>query len=443
MYSGIAGGITPWWHIVGGNQEDKRIYEIPVLVLEWHRKNEQYLYHRRPVANVAILWNQRNADFYGGPQVTERVDAAIRGMIMALTRAGIPCLPINTADMAAQLNGDAGSGASIKLAILPELAVLGDDEIKELETFANRGGNIFAIGAVGVMDADGKLRQTPSLGKLLGIEYRKANSPNTNLPKADVKTAGASWENPVLHNYLRIEEPAHQIFAGFEETATLPMGGIRQEIIAAEGSARGTAQGTRVLATYIPPYPIYPPEFAWTEVKHTGEPVITEYTNPAGGKAIYAAWDLDSSYGRAAHPDHGDLIGNIVNYLLDNKLPVKVSCDAYIDFKCYWQEGAPGSGRRLIIHLVNGNHTGFDQGYAEENIPVGPVVITVDTRGIPALKDFQPGSLSVTVDEETTTGILNNEKTVEDGCLFTLTIDKLRVHQLVIIDGIQKENQNV
>jgi hypothetical protein len=265
----------------------------------------------------------------------------------------------------------------------------------------------------------------------LGIAYREAGP-----PKAEAKTSESNWENPVLHNYLRIEEPAHQIFAGFEKTATLPMGGIRHEIAPGAPGA-----GTRVLATYIPPYPIYPPEFAWTNTKRTDEAVITEYRNPAGGKAIYAAWDLDSSYGRAAHPDHGNLISNIVEYLLDHKLPVRVSCDAYIDFKCYWQNkdhsvtaDVPGSGRRLIIHLVNGNHTGFDQGYAEEIIPVGPVTITVDTRSIHALKNFQPGGLSITVDEDT--GVLDKPSIVENGDLFALTLDKLRVHQLIIINGI-------
>jgi hypothetical protein len=419
MYSGIAGGITPWWHIVGGSQEDTRIYEVPVPVLDWYRKNEQYLYQRRPVANVAILWNQRNADYYGGPQV--RVDAAIRGIVMALTRAGIPCLPIHTADMATQLNGGNNDDSGITLAILPELAALSNEEITELEVFARRGGSLFAIGATGVLASDGSTRKTPSLGKLFGIAYRKAKSLGT-----DAKLPDASWENPVLHNYLRVEAPSHRIFAGFEKTATLPMGGTRQEIVAA---------GATVLATYIPTYPIYPPEFAWTDVKHTSEPVITAYRNPAGGKAVYAAWDLDASYGRAAHPDHGDLIGNIVAYLLDDNPAIKVSCDAYIDFKCYWQKTS-GAGRRLIIHLVNGNHTGFENGYAEKNITVGPVTITVDTSRIPALKGFQFGSFSVTVDKDTTTGVLDNTSVVKDGCRFTLIIDKLQIHQLIIIECI-------
>jgi hypothetical protein len=388
--------------------------------LDWCRKNEQYLYHRRPVANVAILWNQRNADYYGGPHVRERVGAALRGIVMALTRAGIPFLPIHTADMAEQLDVNAG----FNLAILPELAVLGDDEIAGLEAFARRGGSVFAIGAVGIMANDGKTRRTPPLGKLLGIEYRKA--------EIEAQTAEADWENPVLHNYLRIEKPAHAIFAGFEKTATLPMGGTRQEINA--------TAGTRVLATYIPPYPIYPPEFAWTDIKRTGEAVITEYTNPAGGKAVYAAWDLDAGYGRAAHPDHGDLIGNIVTYLLDDSPGIKISCNAYIDFKCYWQDksGSPGFGRRLIVHLINGNHTGFAQGYGEENIPVGPITITVEVGKIPALNGFKPASAFATVDgaavtlKTTEAGSGNAANGTANGV--TLTLEKLGIHQLIVVE---------
>jgi hypothetical protein len=435
MYAGIAGGITPWWHIVGGNQEDRRIYEVPVPVLEWYRKNEAYLYRRRPVANVAILWNQRNADYYGGSRVSERVDSALRGTVMALTRAGIPCLPIFTADMAEQLNG---AGAGIDLVILPELALITDDEVKELEKFAARGGGIFALGAAGILDKDGGIREKSVLENILGIDYSTLQS--------DGKAGEANWENPVLHNYLRIEEPAHPVFAGFEETATLPMGGTRQEVFA--------RAGVKVLATYIPPYPIYPPEFAWTDLKRTGEAVITEYVNPAGGRALYAAWDLDSGYGRAAHPDHGDLIGNIVSYLLDGRPAAQVSCEAYIDFKFYWQEidgrdagagggaaAAPRQGdagvnggpagdlrRRLIIHLINGNHTGFEAGYAEKNIGVGPLTITVDPGRIPALGGFRPRRAFATVD-----GAAVVLAAGENG-RFTVTVEKLGIHQLIIVE---------
>jgi hypothetical protein len=186
------------------------------------------------------------------------------------------------------------------------------------------------------------------------------------------------------------------------------MGGVFREIV--------PEPGVKVLASYMPPFPIYPPEFAWTAVPKTDKPVLTEYDTPKGGKAIYAAWDLDAVYGRAALPDHGDLIGNIAAYLLGGRMPFHVECGAYIDFKVYRQEN------RLIIHLINSNHTGFPQGYAEKNLPVGPVTMTIKVQG------FNPAGVTATED-----GGQVKMSRGADGAL-TLILDRLGVHQLIIVE---------
>jgi hypothetical protein len=600
MYEGIAGGITPWWHIVGGAQEDARMYEACAPVLQWHRQYERYLYNRRPVANVAVAWSQANVEWFGAGQAHERVELSWRGICMALTRAGIPFLPVNADDMDEQLEG-------IDLLILPELAVLTEPQLGALERHAASGRSLLALGSVGLMSGDGAMRKSPRLERLLGVRFAEADL-------GDAK-ADSSWENPATHNYMRIEAPDHPLFGGFGRTATLPMGGgcRRVEIAADEGAGgsgseggcgsgkgggsdgggydgsggggswgktagngaatgaggaatggsgagetawqagvvggsgagaatageaagdnagcakagatssaaggetAGTADGstagnsaatgaagaaaggggswtgTRALATYIPPYPIYPPEFAWTDTKRTDRPVITEHRSPSGGTAIYVAWPLDASYGRGALPDHGNLLQNAVKYLLgmdtggaggqsadagnasgqsadaggtgtgsagnagateqdatmtsgaeQDGAPVRaasggqsaargarsggpcfgskvyVECDAYIDCKVYSQQ-AGEQGQRYVIHLVNANHTGFDHGYAEKNMPVGPVTVTIKSPG------FAPRAAFATEDGQRPA----LEKT-GDG--FSVRLERLGVHQLIVAE---------
>ncbi len=65
MLAGFAGGIQPWWHHIGAYHEDRRMYRTAEPILRWHKANEQYLVNRRPVANVGVVWSQRNTDFYG------------------------------------------------------------------------------------------------------------------------------------------------------------------------------------------------------------------------------------------------------------------------------------------------------------------------------------------------------------------------------------------
>jgi hypothetical protein len=310
---------------------------------------------------------------------------------MALTRKGIPFVPINAADIAGQSEG-------MDLLILPELAVLNDKDKKAIEDYAQKGGNIFAVGAVGIMNEDGSVRANSALEDLLGIRF---DSVDINDDRQE-----SNWEIPLMHTYLRMAREDHGIFKNFEETVVLPMGGIRKNVAA--------LKDTELLASFVPAFPMYPPEFVWTDTPKTDLPVITEHRLRGGGKAIYAAWNLDSLYGKSAHPDHGKLLGNIFTYLLGNKIPVQLESDAYLDFKVYRQE------KRIIIHLVNGNNTGFPQGYAEKTIPVGPVKIYVNLPG-----DFT--SARATEDGE------EIKLSRRSGGL-TLELARLGLHQLIILE---------
>jgi hypothetical protein len=361
MLEGISGGISPWWHIVGGNQEDRRIYDRCLSVMEFHQKNEQYLYNRKPVTNTAVLWSQENGDFYRSPHDAWRADTAFRGIVRALTRAGIPYLPVHTGDMEEQIRG-------MDLLVLPELAVVGEKQAEILEKYAASGGSILALGESGTMSPGGLRYKKSALENLLGLRF-----PATEQPVLEKE-----WELWNFHNYFRIEDKNHFIFKGFKDTEIIPMGGARRNII--------PENGTAVLATYIPPYYIFPPEFSWPAVEKTNDAVITERRLGGGGRVIYTAWDLDSVYGGCGLPDHGDLLARMVQYLLDGKCPVRVECESHIDFKVYRQEN------RLIIHLINLNFTGYTPGYAEKILPAGVVRIMVSPD------DFAPRSVRSALD---------------------------------------------
>jgi hypothetical protein len=92
-----------------------------------------------------------------------------------------------------------------------------------------------------------------------------------------------------------------------------------------------------------------------------------------------------------------------------------VECGAYIDFKFYRQ------GPRVIVHLINGNHTGFDHGYAEKNIPVGPVKVRLNLPG------FSPRGARATEDGQ-------RVGMGREGEALVLTLDELREHQLLIVE---------
>ena len=77
MIAGIAGGIQPWWHHVGAYHEDRRMYQTAEPVMRWWKANERYLVERAPIANVGVVWSQRNTDFFGRDVAAERRRRAV------------------------------------------------------------------------------------------------------------------------------------------------------------------------------------------------------------------------------------------------------------------------------------------------------------------------------------------------------------------------------
>src|SRR5579871_2551783 len=72
MIEGIAGGIGPWWHMVGAYHDDRRMYHTPEHTFQWHKAHEQYLVNRRPVASIGVVWSQRNTDYYGRDDAADK-----------------------------------------------------------------------------------------------------------------------------------------------------------------------------------------------------------------------------------------------------------------------------------------------------------------------------------------------------------------------------------
>ncbi len=361
MLDGFAGSISPWWHHIGARQDDRRQFSTVESPMRWHAANEAYLYDREPVANVGMLWSQENIDFYGRDDVRERVQLPWQGFSLALTRARIPYLPVH-ADHVAR---DARRFAVL---ILPDVAALTVAQANALHAFVANGGSLVVTGRSGSFDAWGDPRPRPALDNLLGIDrtgkrYGVAGEHTSN------------WENYAAHTYLRLlpelnqaasatgDTLRHRILAGFDETDIVAFGGTLEGIT--------LDAGVNVIATYIPAFPIYPPEFSWMHEPRTDIPAMVVREHPAGGRIVYLAADIDRCYGRQRLPDHGDLLANAVRWAARDALPLTVEGPGYLDCHLYRQEG------RFILHIVNLSACRAWPGYIEEALPVGPIRVTL------------------------------------------------------------------
>jgi hypothetical protein len=365
---GFAGGIQPWWHHIGAYHEDRRQYRTAEPLFRWHEANEAYLVNRSPIASVGVVWTQQNTDFYGRDATEERTALPYRGVIHALIRARIPYLPVH----ADYIERDAGRFSAL---ILPNVGTLSDAQCAQVRAFVERAGGLLATGESSRYDEWGDPRPDFALADLFGAHA-------TATHHGSLGPVDPGWEAWAKHTYLRLTpelrarvygpqvgtEPQvsggrHPVLAGFDDTDILPFGG-RIEVVHVEKTAQ-------VPVTFVPPFPIYPPETAWMRHPTSSVPALVLNEPFVDSRVAYLPADIDRCFGRDNLPDHADLLANLVRWVARESIPLKVEGPGLIDCHLYRQED------RLILHVVSLTSAGTWRAPIHELIPVGPLTIRV------------------------------------------------------------------
>jgi len=230
-----------------------------------------------------------------------------------------------------------------------------------------------------------------------------------------------------LHTYLRLKpelrknvdgprtglEPSvdgvrHAVLKGFDETDILSFGGKLFPL--------KTDPTAEVLMTFIPEFPIYPPETAWMREPYTDIPGLVVNKLPGGGLCAFLPADIDRQYGRYNLPDHGNLLANIIRWAARDNIPLHVECKGLIDCNLYHQQG------RLILHLVNLTSSATWRQPVDEFIPAGPLKISIRLTD-----DVRGNNLKLLVSGNTTAS------TTDKGwCHFTIA--SITDHEVVVIN---------
>ena len=376
MLDGIAGGLQPWWHHVSAYHEDRRMYRTAESVYRWHQDHEEFLVNRQPIASVGVVWSQQNTDFFGRDDADLLVELPWRGLTQALIRARIPYLPVH----ADHIDRDA---SRLSVLVLPNLVAMSDREVASVRRFVEHGGGLVATDEASLLNEWGDPRPDFALAGLFGAHV-------TDLHRAGDEARRRRTATDTVHTYLRISperrarvdgpqigaEPAiigerHEVLRGFDETDLLPFGGML-EPLRVDASAQ-------VPLTFVPPFPIYPPETAWMREPKTNIPGLIQNAFAGHGRVAFLPADLDRRFGRDNLPDHGNLLANLVRWAAKDEMPLTVDGRGLIDCHLYRQPG------RLILHLVNLTSAGTWRQPVHELVPVGPLRVRVklpaDVRG--------------------------------------------------------------
>jgi hypothetical protein len=372
MLDGMAGGLQPWWHHVGAYHEDRRMYHTAELIYRWHKDHDQWLVSRKPVATVGVVWSQENNDFYGRDDADLLVELPWRGITQALIRARIPYLPVH----ADHIDREAGRLSTL---ILPNLGAMSDAQVAAVRRFVSQGGGLLATGESTLFDRSGERRADFALADLFGAHVLTPD-------RATDEATRRKRARDTAHSYLRLTperrglvdgpkapgEPAvagerHAVLRGFEETDILPFGGVLEDL--------QVDAGAQVLLTFVPAFPIYPPETAWMREPRTSRPGLVVNITASGSRVVFLPADLDRRFARDNLPDHGDLLANLARWTANDQIPLSVEGPGLIDCHLYEQ------GAHWILHLVNLTSAGTWRQPVHEIIPVGPLVVRLKVPG--------------------------------------------------------------
>jgi len=364
MLNGIAGGIQPWWHMVSAYHEDRRMYKTPGPVMKWHKDNEQFLINRKPIATIGVVWSQQNTDFYGRDNAEELVELPWRGITQALIRSRISYLPIHIDD----IDSDA---SQFSLLILPNIAAMSESQVASIRRFVEHGGNLIATGETSLFNEWGDMNSDYALADFFGAHFKeKANSPLSKLAGEVYHTylrltpeLRGQVDGPKNNNGPVVGGKRHELLNGFEETDILPFGGLLEQI--------SVEPKSEVLMTFIPQFPVYPPETAWMRIPKTDIPGLIVNTTAKGSRVLFLPADIDRQFARSNLSDHGNLLANIVRWAAKDNLPLSVEGAGLIDCHLYEQPN------RMILHIVNLTSAATWRQPLDELIAIGPLQVKV------------------------------------------------------------------
>ena len=339
---GIANGMRPWFTKFSAEVHDDRWLDVVAEIYDWHHRHAQYLVGGEPLAQVAVVYSQQTAAFYGGTDADVKVEAPILGVYQALIEARIPFEMVHD-----RMLDDPRIGR-FKTLVLPNVAALSDDQCDQLRAFVHEGSSLVATYETARYDALGRRRSNFGLADLFGVDDM------------------GEVEGPLKNAYLNVEhgtEMADVFLSGLDDAQRMIYGGYHVHV-----SANRAPLAPPI--TLVPPYPDLPMEEVYPRRPHTDIPGVFCQTIGAG-RVVYFPWDLARIYWEVLNLDHGKILANAVRWATESEPSVSVTGPGLLDVTDWKQDNA------RVIHLVNLTNPMTMRGAYHELIPLGEQSVRV------------------------------------------------------------------
>jgi hypothetical protein len=328
----VASGMVPWYHFIGGETglgEDRRWQEPGREYFNWLARHEKHFFNKRPIANLGVVMGQRTQLFYKTPYKGS-TQQYIDGIYYALLDGRFLFDFVHEDDLAPE------NLKKYKALILPNTALLSDEQCAQLKAYVNAGGSLLATFETSMYTERNQRRADFGLADVLGI------SKNGEV----IGTIGNAY-------YARIERQ-HPILSGFTDTNWIPGAQYRLPV---------KTSSNQVL-TVVPGYPAYPPELSYPPQSHTTEPAVVIREN-GKSRTIYFPGDVERTMWKSGNTDLNRLLRNSITWLLDGDAPVTVEGKGAIESFAWETEMG------LAVHVLNYTNPAMHRGWIREFFPIG------------------------------------------------------------------------
>ena len=339
---GVANGMKPCFVKFGGNIFDKRWMDTVAGMYQNYYKNERYLRNLAPMARIGLVFSEQMNRKYGSEPWQQNSNDHALGMYHALVEAHIPFEMVNDKLL------DQAHLKQFKLLILPNIALLSDEQNEQLRTFVRTGGSMVATFETSLYDEEGRRRQDFALNDLFGASYDNG------------------VEGPMKNSYLKLKKEKktdafHPVLQGLEDAYRI-INTIHQVKIKPHDQAVLPSP-----LTLIPTYPDLPMEDVYPRIEDTD--IRELYLRESGkSRVVYFPGDIDRSFWRLMTEDHCKLLRNTILWALNEEAIVDVKTKGIVDVAVWRQKES------MTVHIVNMTNPMMMKGPFRDLFPVDATV---------------------------------------------------------------------
>lgn len=332
---GTAHNLRPWCTKFNAKPIDRRWLPVVEEYFNWHYRSEKYLRNERSLAEVAMVYSQQTAAFYGGEHAQAKVEDHALGFYQAMVEGRVPF------DMVHDKLLDPEHVDRYRVLILPNIAALSDAQCQQITDYVQRGGSVVATYETSLYDEWGTQRADFGLAPIFAASF------------------GGDVQTQIHNSYLNIEKDPktgqfHPLVRGLEN-ATRIINGVNQV-------KTKSATNRYSPLTLVPQYPDLPMEEVYARIPRTNIPGV--YLARYGrGRVVYFPFDLDRTFWDVLAADHGLLLRNAVAWAHGGDQPLVVSGKGVIDVSLWMQK------QSMTAHLVNLTNPMMMKGPVRELIP--------------------------------------------------------------------------